>query len=81
MHTFPIKNRTPLHLHIAYLSGFKIRGVGLGRRAGVCNLIRRSLFHYYGDYSTSLPSIYFLYILPFSLCASLPSMCFLYMLP
>jgi hypothetical protein len=28
-----------------------------------------------------LPSIYFLYILPFPLCASLPSTCFLYMLP
>jgi hypothetical protein len=50
----------------AYLSGFKKGGAGLGRRAGgVCNLICRSLFHYYGDYSTStfLLSVCFLYIL------------------
>jgi hypothetical protein len=61
MHTKPIKSCT--HLHIAYLSGFKG-----GRRArqesrGFCNLICKSLFHYYGDYSTST----FLYVLP-SLC-------------
>jgi hypothetical protein len=38
-----------LHLHIAYLSGFKIGGARLGKRVGggggVYNLICRSLFH------------------------------------
>ena len=34
-----------MHLHIAYLSGFK-RGARQESR-GVCNLICRSLFHYY----------------------------------
>jgi hypothetical protein len=55
MHTKRIKNVTPLHLYIAYLSGFK-RG---GRGRGVCNIICRSLFHYYSDlfyYSTMFPS-------------------------
>jgi hypothetical protein len=33
------------------------------------------LFYYYGNYSTSLPSIYFLCVLPLPLCAS--SICFL----
>jgi hypothetical protein len=69
----------------AYLSGFKKGGAGLGRRAGgVCNLICRSLFHYYSDYSTStfLLSVCFLpcvlpslCVLLFPLCAS--SICFL----
>jgi hypothetical protein len=66
-------------LHIAYLSGFKRGGRARQESRGACNLIYRSWFHYYSDYSTStfLPSIYFLsYVLP-SLCI-LPS---LYMLP
>jgi hypothetical protein len=74
MHTKRIKKVTPLYLYIAYLSGFKRGGAGLSRRAGaVCNFICRSLFHYYGDYSTST---FLLYVLP-SLCV-LPT---LYILP
>jgi hypothetical protein len=39
----------------AYLNGFK-KGEGVvSRGQGVCDLICRSLFHYYGDYSTILP--------------------------
>jgi hypothetical protein len=94
MHTKRCKSCTPLHLYIAYLSGFKRGGIGLGRRVGeVYNLICRSLFHYYGDYSTStfllsmcflpfvyfLPSIYFLPYTSFPLYAS--SIYFLSMLP
>jgi hypothetical protein len=44
-----------LHLYVAYLSDFK-RG---GESKGVCNLICRPLFHYYGNlfyYSTVFPS-------------------------
>jgi hypothetical protein len=60
----------------AYLSGFKKGGGVVSRGQGVCNLICRSLFYYYSDYSISLPfifSIYFLYILPFSLYTPLLS--------
>jgi hypothetical protein len=45
----------------AYLSGFK-KGGGVGKQGsrGVCNLICRSLFYYYGDYSTILLSVFLL---------------------
>jgi hypothetical protein len=39
-------------------------GRGWSESRGVCNLIYRSLFYYYGDYSTSIPSICFPRILP-----------------
>jgi hypothetical protein len=72
MHIKLIKNETPLHLHTAYLSGFKRGGRSARQESrGVSNLIYKSLFHYYGDYSTStfLPSV-----------CSLPSICFPYIL-
>jgi hypothetical protein len=64
MHTKPIKNDTPLHLHICFLK----RGAARQDSRGVCNLICRSLFHYYSDYPTSFPSLY----TSFPLCASFP---------
>ena len=69
-------------LAFSYLSGFKRGGIGLSRRAGeVCNLICRSLFHYYSDHSTSsfLLSVCFLPCVLPSLCAS--SLYFISMLP
>jgi hypothetical protein len=81
MHTKGSKSWTPLHLHIAYLSGFKRGWSRTAGEQGVCNLIYRSLLHYYGDYSTStfllyiLPSLYVLpslSVLPLSLYASFP---------
>jgi hypothetical protein len=53
MYTKSCKSYIPLHLQVAYLSGFK-KGVGGGQR--VCNLIYRSLFYYYSDLFYLLPS-------------------------
>jgi hypothetical protein len=79
MHIKRCKDRTPLHLQVAYLSGFK--------KGGVCNLICRSLFHCYGDLfylppftpSLSTPhlSLYLLLLLT-RLCL-LPLLFFLYL--
>jgi hypothetical protein len=75
MYTKHCKKVTPLHLHIAYLSGFKGGGAGLDRRVGgVCNLIYKFLFHYYSNYSTST-FLLFICFLP-SVCF-LPFVCFL----
>jgi hypothetical protein len=46
MHTKRCKSCIPLHLQVAYLSGFKKGG---GGEQGVCNLIYKSLFYYYSD--------------------------------
>jgi hypothetical protein len=51
--------RHPCICIFAYLSGFKKGGRGRLESRGVCNLICRSLFYYYGDlfyYSTMFPS-------------------------
>jgi hypothetical protein len=87
MHTKGSKKSTPLHLHIRLFKRFQKGGRGRLESRGVCNLICRSLFYYYSNYSTSLPSICSLCVLPFPLCL-LPSMfpslyilSFLYMLP
>jgi hypothetical protein len=75
------KKSTPLHLYIRLFKRFQKEERGRLESRGVYNLIYRSLFYYYSNYSTSLPSIYSLCVLPFPLCL-LPSMFpFLYMLP
>jgi hypothetical protein len=65
------KKVPPLHLHIRLLSGFKKRRES--RSIKVCNLICRSLFCYYSDYSTiCFPSLCMLpfYMLPFYMLSS-----------
>ena len=49
MHTKRIKSYTPLHLHIRLFKRFQKGGRGRLESRGVCNLICRSLFYYYGD--------------------------------
>jgi len=59
IHTKRCKKVPPLHLHIRLFKRVQKGGRGRSESRGFCNLICRSLFHYYSDifyYSTVFPS-------------------------